>query len=263
MSTRKNITPHWITRGEGHFFADQLFAIIPKLPAGWLTRKIFYLPFTVKSYAAALSYAKVLEQVRTDIQGRRYNNPLAAYGFNKEDKLIRQPVTRTEQEERMFKWLLENPYEFFESQDPLTRAHRKWFAGLLNQSWYGQTPAIRREAENTLKDLLKRPTGLEDRKVLIPSFLYLDGLIEYVHGITLVLKKNMDLPRNKRDPRIETVEDQSFNLSRKPRELTLEITAKGIGIEVDTLKAKLKEEAKLLGTPQKKHSHLVFKIRPK
>lgn len=297
MSTRKIITPQWITRGEDPYqgqaseklFPEWLtppFAIIPKLPVGWATTKIFYLPFTIPDYAEmgsydamgsfdeegnynenppALTYANVLERVRWDIKGGRYNNPGSAYGFGKNGKLIKNLKSIEEQQAGMLKELLERPFDFFEGQDPLIQAHRRWFAGLIEQSWYGQTPDIRKEAENIIKNLLKRPIGLENKKVLIPSYLYLDGLVEYVHGITLVLKKSLDLPRGKRDPRIKTLTDgeQSLLGVGRCRELSEKITASGLYLKFATFKTMLEEEGKILRKPTNAHRHLIFKLTPK
>lgn len=297
MSTKKIIIPHWITRSEEPYLgqaSEKLFpkwisppfAIIPKLPADWATTKIFYLPFTITDYAEmgsydamgsfdeegnyyenppALTYANVLERVRLDIKGGKYNNPGAAYGFGKTGKLIKNLKSIGERQAGMLKESLERPFDFFEGQDPLIRAHRRWFAGLIEQSWYGETPDIRKEAEDRINNLLKRPTGLENKKILMPSYLYLDGLVEYVHGITLVLKKSLDLPRGKRDPRIKMLTDteQSLLGVGRCRELSEKITASGLHLKFPTFKTMLEEEGKILRKPTKANRHLIFKLLPK
>jgi hypothetical protein len=99
----------------------------------------------------------------------------------------------------------------------------------------------------------------------MPSYLYLDGLVEYVHGITLVLKKSLDLPRGKRDPRIKTLTDTDQSLLRvgRCRELSEKITASGLHLKFPTFKTILEEEGKILRKPTKANRHLIFKLLPK
>lgn len=77
MLTKKHVEPHWITRGGKGPFADEVYAIIPELPPGYLATKIFYLPLTIPNYAEqhTITYNRILDLVRRAIAAGRYNNP--------------------------------------------------------------------------------------------------------------------------------------------------------------------------------------------
>jgi hypothetical protein len=254
----KKIKPYWLQRGEGPF-ADQHFAIIPKIPPGWLTTKIYFFPFTKENYAynPECTYERILSRLELSQYLIRYE----AYGFDADKNLIRHHCKSELSDDDMLRDLLLDPESFLTSDDALCRFYKKQLSRLIKQSWTDKAE------KEKLFDLLDRPQGIRQKKFIIPTYLYIDGLIEFVFRITQAIKRSFDLPRKHRDPRVKELSDDEQKLLSTGglREASQRIVARKLIHREDTeaafrtLKNLLADEKEILWEPSATHKHLIFK----